>query len=163
MARKNSPCRGKRFSFVAHPLQGKLIHVFIYFKARNGYYNHMAELLHNRYVINILPFLSLHHSIKSPHFRQTVPVEGGCFQTNPQAPGISSRAPKYHTTTHFEMASGSEGLGNSIRQMPLFNEVEKPVAFLYPLAHGNRLPPLFKSAIRANYEQSENSMAAAFQ
>lgn len=90
-------------------------------------------------------------------------MEGGCFQTKPQALGISSRAPKYHTTTHFEMASGSEDLGNSITQMPLFNKVEKPVAFLYPLAHGNRLPPLFKCAIRANYEQSENSMAAAFQ
>lgn len=85
------------------------------------------------------------------------------FKTKPQALGISSRAPKYHTTTHFEMASGSEDLGNSITQMPLFNKVEKPVAFLYPLAHGNRLPPLFKCAIRTNYEQSENSMAAAFQ
>lgn len=28
--------------------------------------------------------------------------------------GISSRAPKYHNTTHLEMASGSEDLGNSI-------------------------------------------------
>lgn len=60
------------------------------------------------------------------------------------------------------MASGSEDLGNSITQMPLFNKVERPVAFLYPLAHGNRLPPLFKYAIRTNYEQSENSMAVAF-
>lgn len=61
------------------------------------------------------------------------------------------------------MASGSEDLGNSITQMPLFNKAEKPVAFLCPLAHGNPLQPLFTRAIRANYEPSENSVAAAFQ
>lgn len=89
--------------------------------------------------------------------------EGGRSQTEPQALGFSSSAPKHHPTTHFDMAPGTGDLGNSITQMLLLNKAGQPVAFLYPLAHGNCLPPLFKRAIRANYEQAENSVAAAFQ
>lgn len=66
-------------------------------------------------------------------FQANSSSEGGCSQTEPQALGIPSRAPKHHPTTHFDMASGTEDLGNSITQMPLLNKAKQPVAFLYPL------------------------------
>lgn len=44
-------------------------------------------------VMDTLPFLSLQLSITSLHFRQTVPGEGGSFQTQPWALAVSIPPP----------------------------------------------------------------------
>lgn len=55
---KKSPHRGTSLSLLPILCKENLIRVFIYFKARNGYYNRVAELHQNCYVMNILLFIT---------------------------------------------------------------------------------------------------------
>lgn len=87
-SRRCSLHRGKGFSFVAHPLQGKTVPSYVLNGSRNGYYNCVVELLCNCYITTVLCLatsaLTLCYQLLCCCFRQTVPVKEAVLRLSPK-------------------------------------------------------------------------------
>lgn len=163
-SRRCSPHRGEGFSLVAQPLQGKFVSSYVLKLEMD-----MLSVLLSPFITLTLQLclessmLTLCYWLLHCWFRQTAPVKEAALRLSPKLWDFPAELQNTIPPPTLTWPLALEIQVIQSHKCPFSTKQSSPVAFLYPPAHGNCLPPPFKCAIRANYEQAESSVAAAFQ